>query len=47
MSYIDEYVLFVVEKGFQKGRERIEEAGYKVESAAIVEKIDNGKVILK
>ncbi|MBR4495628.1 MAG: xanthine phosphoribosyltransferase [Acholeplasmatales bacterium] len=37
----------VVEKGFQKGRKRIEEAGYKVESAAIVGKIDNGKVILK
>lgn len=37
----------VVEKGFQHGRHRLEEKGYRVESAAIVEKIENGNVILK
>ena len=40
-------VAIVIEKGFQKGRERVEELGIKIESAAIVEKFDNGKVILK
>ncbi len=37
----------VVEKDFDKGRHRLEENGYRVETAAIVEKIDNGKIILK
>lgn len=36
----------VVEKGFQQGRKRIEEAGYEVESLAIVKGFDHGKVIL-
>lgn len=37
----------VVEKGFQNGRKRLAEQGIKVESAAIIEKIENGKLILK
>ncbi len=36
----------VVEKGFQQGRHRIEEAGYEVQSLAIVKGFENGKVIL-
>lgn len=36
----------VVEKGFQQGRHRIEEAGYKVQSLAIVKGFEDGKVIL-
>ena len=37
----------VLEKGFQGGRKRIEELGYRVEAAATIEKIENGKIILK
>ena len=37
----------VVEKGFQGGRKKLEAEGIKVESAAIVEKIEDGKVFLK
>lgn len=36
----------VVEKGFQQGRHRIEEAGYEVQSLAIVKGFEDGKVIL-
>lgn len=36
----------VVEKGFQQGRHRIEEAGYEVQSLAIVKGFGDGKVIL-
>ncbi|AWZ49206.1 xanthine phosphoribosyltransferase [Hathewaya limosa] len=37
----------VIEKGFQKGRKAIEDVGVKVESLAILESIENGKVTLK
>ncbi len=37
----------VVEKGFQPGRKRIEAQNYRVESCAIVEKLENGVVTLK
>ena len=37
----------VVEKGFQPGHSRFEEAGYKVESCATVLKLENGCVTLK
>lgn len=42
-----EGVGIVIEKGFQQGRKRIEEAGYQVESLAIVQGFDHGKVILE
>lgn len=34
-----------IEKGFQKGREKIEENDIKVESLAIIKSIDNGQVV--
>jgi len=37
----------VIEKGFQGGRKLIENKGIKVESAAIIDKFENGKAILK
>lgn len=37
----------VIEKGFQTGRQLIEEKGYQVESLAVVEAFKDGKVILK
>ena len=37
----------VIEKGFQGGRERIEDLGIRVESAAVIEKFEDGKVVLK
>ena len=37
----------VVEKGFQTGRQLIEEKGYRVESLAVVEAFRDGAVILK
>ena len=40
-------VAIVIEKGFQGGRSKLENLGIKVESAAIIEKIEDGKVILK
>ncbi len=40
-------VAIVIEKGFQGGRKRIEDLGIKVESAAIIERFIDGKVILK
>lgn len=36
----------VIEKGFQNGRNLLEEKGYQVESLAIVQKFQDGKVIL-
>ena len=36
-----------VEKGFQQGRERVEEKGVRVESLAIVEGMEDGKVIFR
>ena len=36
----------VIEKGFQSGRQLLEERGYRVESLAIVEKIADGTVTL-
>lgn len=36
-----------VEKGFQQGRERVEKKGIRVESLAIVEKMEDGKVIFR
>ena len=36
----------VVEKGIQQGRHRFEEAGYEVQSLAIVKGFEDGKVIL-
>lgn len=37
----------VVEKGFQDGRKQIESKGYRVESLAIVDDFQDGKVILR
>ena len=37
----------VIEKGFQGGRKKIEDLGIRVESGAIIEKFENGKVVLK
>ena len=36
----------VIEKGFQSGRKLLEEKGYRVESLATVQQIQDGKVIL-
>ena len=36
----------VIEKGFQNGRQLLEEKGYRVESLAIVKEIREGSVIL-
>ena len=35
----------VIEKGFQDGGKRIREKGYRVESLAIIESIDDGKIV--
>ena len=40
-------VATVIEKGFQGGRKKIEELGIRVESAAIVDRFENGKAILR
>ena len=40
-------VAIVIEKGFQNGRKRLEEKGIRVESAAIVDRFSDGKVILR
>ena len=40
-------VAIVIEKGFQGGRKRVEEKGIRVESAAIVDRFENGKPILR
>ena len=37
----------VIEKGFQGGRKKLEDLGIKVESAAIIDRFEDGKVILK
>ena len=37
----------VIEKGFQGGRARIEELGVNVESCAIIDKFEDGKVVFK
>lgn len=42
-----EGVGIVIEKGFQKGRKRLEEAGLQVESLIIVDGFNDGKVILR
>lgn len=38
---------FLIEKAFQHGRERIEAAGTRVESLAIVESLDGGRILLR
>ena len=38
---------FVIEKGFQGGSERLRKLGMKVESLAIVDSLDNGKITLR
>lgn len=37
----------VIEKGFQGGSERLRAKGYKVESLAVIDKIDDGRIIFK
>lgn len=37
----------VIEKGFQGGSDRLRQAGYRVESLAVIDKIDNGRIIFK
>lgn len=37
----------VIEKGFQDGGKRIRSKGYRVESLAIIESIDDGKIVFK
>lgn len=34
----------VIEKGFQNGRKLLEEKGYRVESLAVIKKLEDGKV---
>lgn len=36
-----------IEKGFQGGGDALRKAGYKVESLAIVEKMENGKIVFR
>ena len=38
---------FLIEKAFQHGRERIEAAGIRIESLAIVESLDGGRILLR
>ncbi len=40
-------VAVVVEKGFQNGRKKLEEKGYKVVSGAIIDKIVDGKPVIR
>jgi xanthine phosphoribosyltransferase len=40
-------VAIVIEKGFQGGRKKLEDMGIHVESAAIIDRFEDGKVILK
>lgn len=40
-------VAIVIEKGFQGGRKRLEDMGIHVESAAIIDRFEKGKVIIK
>ena len=40
-------VAIVIEKGFQGGRKKLEDLGIKVVSAAIIDRFENGKVIMK
>ena len=37
----------IIEKGFQKGHEKLVDLGYKVESLAIIESFENGKIVFK
>lgn len=37
----------VIEKGFQGGSEKLRANGYRVESLAVIERIDNGQIIFK
>lgn len=37
----------IIEKGFQNGSKRLQEAGYRVESLAVVTRIENGKITFK
>lgn len=37
----------VIEKGFQPGRKLLEENGYQVQSLAIIEKLEDGKVVFR
>lgn len=37
----------VIEKGFQPGRNKLEEHGYRVESLAIIDEFKNGEVVFK
>ncbi len=37
----------VIEKEFQGGSTRLRQAGYRVDSLAVIEKIDNGKIFFK
>lgn len=38
---------FIIEKSFQEGRKVLEEAGMRVESLAIVESLDNCRIVLR
>lgn len=38
---------FIIEKAFQEGRKVLEEAGMRVESLAIVESLDNCRIVLR
>lgn len=37
----------VIEKGFQGGRKKLEDLGFRVESCAIIDHFENGKAIIK
>jgi len=37
----------VIEKGFQGGSDRLRAMGYRVESLAVIEKIDDGVITFK
>ena len=37
----------IIEKGFQKGHQKLVDLGYRVESLAIIDSFENGKIIFK
>ena len=37
----------IIEKGFQKGHQKLVDLGYRVESLAIIESFENGKIVFK
>lgn len=38
---------FLIEKGFQEGRQVLQEKGYRIESLAIIDSLDNGRISVR